>query len=38
MKALIAADEIPIPEFSGAAGASAFIERTLNPEWATLVY
>ena len=27
-----------IPEYSGAAGAAAFIMRTLDPEWRTLVF
>lgn len=27
-----------IPEFSGAAGAGAFVSRTLDPEWRTLVF
>ena len=27
-----------IPECSGAAGATAFVVRTLDPEWATLVF
>jgi predicted peroxiredoxin len=27
-----------IPEYSGTAGASAFVQRALDPEWATLVY
>jgi len=27
-----------IPELAGEAGASAFVERSLDPEWATLVF
>lgn len=27
-----------IPEYSGAAGAAAFVMRTLDPEWKTLVF
>lgn len=38
MKALVGEHETMIPEFSGAAGASAFVQRTLDPAWATLVY
>lgn len=38
MGALIARDETMIPEFAGAAGASAFVQRALDPEWATLVF
>jgi hypothetical protein len=38
MDALIEKDEQLIPEYSGAAGASAFVQRTLDPEWATLTY
>lgn len=38
MQALIGKEDKLIPEFTAAAGASAFIQRTLDPEWATLVY
>jgi predicted peroxiredoxin len=38
MKALVGPDEQLIPEYSGTAGASAFVQRALDPEWATLVY
>ena len=38
MNALVGKDEVLIPEYSGTAGASAFVQRTLDPEWATLVY
>ena len=27
-----------IPEYSGAAGAAAFVARTLDPEWRTMVF
>lgn len=38
MQALVSADEELIPEHSGTAGASAFIQRALDPDWATLIY
>lgn len=38
MNALVAKGEPLIPEYSGTAGASAFVQRSLDPEWATLVY
>jgi len=38
MNALVGADEPLIPEYVGTAAASAFVQRTLDPEWATLVY
>ncbi len=38
MNALVGKDEKLIPEYSGTAGASAFVQRTLDPEWATLTY
>ncbi len=38
MQALVAPDEGLIPEYAGTAAASAFVARTLDPEWATLVY
>lgn len=38
MDALVGKDEKLIAEYAGTAGASAFVQRTLDPEWATLVY
>ncbi|MBI5109571.1 MAG: DsrE family protein [Rhodocyclales bacterium] len=38
MGALVAKDEVLIPEYAGTIAASAFVARTLDPEWATLVY
>jgi predicted peroxiredoxin len=38
MSALVGEDETLIAEYSGTAGASAFVQRALDPEWATLVY
>jgi predicted peroxiredoxin len=38
MNALVGPDEKLIPEYSGTAGASAFVQRSLDPEWATLTY
>ena len=38
MQALVRPEETLIPEYAGTAGASAFVQRTLNPDWATLVY
>ena len=38
MQALVQPGESLIPEYSGTAGASAFVQRTLSPDWATLVY
>jgi hypothetical protein len=38
MNALVGKDEKLIPEYSGTAGASAFVQRALDPEWATLTY
>lgn len=38
MNALVGQDEQLIPEYTGTAGASAFVQRTLDPDWATLVY
>lgn len=35
---LVGKDETLIPEYSGTAAASAFIARSLDPEWATLTY
>lgn len=34
----VAAGATPIPEFGGQAGATAFIARSLDPEWKTLVF
>lgn len=31
-------DTTRIPEYAGAAGAAAFVMRTLDPEWETLVF
>lgn len=38
MNALVGQDEALIPEYAGTAAASAFVQRTLDPDWATLVY
>lgn len=38
MGALVDQDEKLIAEYSGTAGASAFAQRALDPEWATLTY
>lgn len=38
MNALIGKDETLICEYTGTAGASAFVQRALDPEWATLTY
>ncbi len=38
MQALVGADEALIREYGGTAAASLFVQRTLDPEWATLVY
>jgi predicted peroxiredoxin len=38
MSALVGKDEALIQEYSGTAAASAFVQRTLDPDWATLVY
>lgn len=38
MGALVGKDEALIPEYAGPIAASAFVDRTLDPEWATLVY
>lgn len=37
-EALIGADEALIAEFAGTAGAAAFVQRALDPDWATLVF
>lgn len=31
-------DQPLIPEYSGAAGAAAFVARTLDPEWRTMIF
>ncbi len=38
MGALVGGDEALIPEFGGSIAASAFVDRALDPEWATLVF
>jgi predicted peroxiredoxin len=38
MDALVNKEEKLIQEYSGTAGASAFVQRALDPEWATLTY
>lgn len=38
MAALVAKDEALIPEYGGTVAASAFVARSLDPEWATLVF
>jgi predicted peroxiredoxin len=38
MSALIDKDASLIPEYAGTAAASAFVQRVLDPEWATLTY
>jgi hypothetical protein len=38
MGALVAKDEALIPEYAGTIAASAFVARTLDPDWATLVF
>lgn len=38
MGALVHPDEQLVPEYGGTAGASAFVARALDPEWATLVF
>ena len=38
MGALVNKEEALIPEYSGTVAASAFVARTLDPEWATLVF
>ena len=38
MGALVGGDEALIPEFGGTIAASAFVDRALDPEWATLVF
>ena len=38
MGALVGGDEALIPEFGGSIAAGAFVDRALDPEWATLVF
>ncbi|MDP1610150.1 MAG: DsrE family protein [Sulfuritalea sp.] len=38
MGELVGKDEALIPEYAGPIAASVFVDRTLDPEWATLVY
>ena len=38
MTAMLGQDERLIPEYAGNVGASAFVDRVLDPEWATLVF
>ena len=38
MVALVDKGEALIPEYAGTSAASAFVDRALDPEWATLVY
>jgi len=38
MGALVGKDEALIAEYGGTVAASAFVARTLDPEWATLVF
>jgi predicted peroxiredoxin len=38
MDSLVNKDESLIPEYAGTLGASAFVDRVLDPEWATLVF
>lgn len=38
MNALVSKDEDLIPEYTCTAAASAFVQRSLDPEWATLTY
>lgn len=38
MDALVGKEEALIPEYSGTSAAGAFVARTLDPDWATLVY
>ncbi len=38
MHALVGPDETLIPEYAGTAAASEFVQRALDPVWATLVY
>lgn len=38
MHAHVGVHETMIPEYAGAAGATAFVQRSLDPEWTTLVF
>lgn len=38
LKTHIGAEERLIPEYAATAGAAAFIQRSLDPDWATLVF
>jgi predicted peroxiredoxin len=38
MDTLVGKDENLIPEYAGTLGASAFVDRVLDPDWATLVF
>lgn len=38
MSALVGPDQSLIPEYAGTIAASAFVDRALDPEWATLVF
>jgi predicted peroxiredoxin len=38
MQALVQPEELLIPEYAGTAAASAFVARSLDSGWATLVY
>jgi len=38
MGALVADDEALIPEYGGTVAASVFVQRALDPDWATLVF
>lgn len=38
LKSLIDPQEVLIAEYGGSAGASAFVDRVLDPEWSTLVF
>jgi uncharacterized protein len=38
LKAHVGEHERIVPEFSGTAGAAAFVQRALDPEWSTLVF
>ncbi len=38
MGALVGKDEALIPEYAGTIAASAFVARSLDPDWATLVF
>lgn len=38
MGTLVGPGEVLIPEYSGTVAASVFVDRALDPEWATLVF